>query len=256
MDALLLTKAIAALVLPPGGPLLLLAAGVALRPWRPRLGLVLVVASAAVLYALSASPLSGALVSSLEDLPPVRIDDPRLATMEAIVVLGGGRRSHAPEYGGETVSALTLERVRFGARLHRASGLPVAVTGGVVSGSGAPEAELMARALREDFSVPVRWVERESRNTEQNAAFTRRLLERDAVIRIVLVSHAIHLPRATRMFRDEGFHVLPAPTAWFGGPGTSSTLRDWIPSSDALNDSRMALHEHLGRLWYRLRRGE
>lgn len=253
MDLLLLTKLLASLILPPGGIVVLLVAGLALRPLRPRLGMALVVAGTAALYLLSTGPVARALVEGLERHPPLTA--PALADWqaEALVVLGGGRREHAPELGGETVSPATLERLRYAARLHRASGLPIAVTGGVVFGDGAAEAELMAAALREDFGVPVRWVEGQSRNTEQNALFTRRLLERHGVIRIVLVSHAVHLTRAARMFRDQGFEVLEAPTAFLAGPPERLRWRDWIPSRGALNASGIALHERLGRLWYLLR---
>ena len=160
------------------------------------------------------------------------------------------RRRHAPEYGGETVSSQTLERVRYGARLHRQLGLPIAVTGGVVAGLGVAEAQLMAATLREDFAVPVRWVETRSRNTRENAEFTRALLTQENVVRIILVSHASHLPRAERMFRDQGFDVVLAPTAFNTSPSTTWTLFDWIPSAKALLVSWYATHEHLGRVWY------
>jgi len=50
---------------------------------------------------------------------------------DAIVILGGGVRSQAPEYGGKpNLNAAELERLRHGARLHRATGRPILVTGG------------------------------------------------------------------------------------------------------------------------------
>ena len=52
----------------------------------------------------------------------------------AIVILGGGVRRHAAEYGGDTLGQLTLERVRYGARVARLTGLPVLVSGGSVFG--------------------------------------------------------------------------------------------------------------------------
>ena len=232
---------------------MLLGLGLAIRPWRPRLGMAFASMALIALYLLSTGSVAKLLVAPLERVGSVTREVLADFDAEAIVVLGGGRRSNAPEYGGETVSPATLERIRYGARLHRETGLPLAVTGGVVHGEGAPEAQLMRQTLEEDFSVDVRWVEAMSRNTEQNAALTRRLLERDGMTRVVLVTHAAHLSRAAPMFRAEGLAVLEAPTAFMAGPSEASSWRDWVPSLGALGASGFALHEHLGRLWFRLR---
>jgi uncharacterized SAM-binding protein YcdF (DUF218 family) len=253
VDGLLLAKATAALVLPPGGILVLLLAGIALRPRRPRLGTGLLVLAALTLYALSVAPVADTLVAGLESFPALAVDDPRLGDREAIVVLGGGR-ARAPELGGPTVSASALQRLRYAARLHRRTGLPLAVSGGIVFGDGPAEARLMAAALERDFAVTARWVEAASRNTEQNAALSRQVLAADGVRRIVLVSHAAHLPRAVLMFRDQGFDVLPAPTGFLGGFGSGYRLLDWLPSAKLFWHSAFALREQLGRLWYALRR--
>ncbi|MBK7593641.1 MAG: YdcF family protein, partial [Betaproteobacteria bacterium] len=66
---------------------------------------------------------------------------------QAIVIPGGGVRRNAPEYGGDTLGRLTLERVRYGARLAKQTGLPLLVTGGSVTGNTVPEAVLMKEAL-------------------------------------------------------------------------------------------------------------
>jgi uncharacterized SAM-binding protein YcdF (DUF218 family) len=254
VDGLLLIKATTALILPPGGILVLLVVGIALRSRRPRLGAALVVSAVLTLYALSAGPISAPLIERLERFPALADDDPRLADRQAIVVLGGGRRERAPELGGPTVSASTLERLRYAAWLHRRTGLPLAVSGGVALGDGPTLAELMAAALERDFAVSARWLEAGSRNTEQNAIFTRQVLSTDGVTRIALVSHAAHLPRAVPMFRNQGFDVLPAPTGFLSPLGDSYRLLDWLPSAQVFWRSAIALHEHLGRLWYRLRR--
>lgn len=253
MDVLIVTKIVAALLLPPGGIIVLLFTGLVLYRRQAKAAAAVIGVATIALYALSVGPVSSRLMAPLERTAVLSDTDSRLADRQAIVVLGGGRRRHAPEYGGETVGARTLERLRYAARLHRRLSLSLVVTGGVVSGPGLPEAELMARTLRDDFAVPVRWIEARSRNTQENAAYTRALLVADDVLRIVLVSHAVHLPRAERMFKEQGFDVLPAPTAFHTGTGEPSTVLDWIPSSDALSQSWYASHEHLGRLWYWLR---
>ena len=71
----------------------------------------------------------------------------------AIVVLGGGRRKGAiesPQYQNQDLSAASLERLRMGARLAKATKLPVLLTGGApdrTTERDLPEAEVMAQIL-------------------------------------------------------------------------------------------------------------
>jgi uncharacterized SAM-binding protein YcdF (DUF218 family) len=254
VDLLAITKTIAALLLPPGGIIVLLLLGMLLYRRHARLSAMLIIVASCALYLLSVSAISGLLMAPLERIAILGVNDSRALDRQAIVVLGGGRRSQALEYGGETVSARTLERIRYGARLHRRLGLPLLVTGGVVFGDGLPEAELMAEALREDFAVPVKWIEGRSRTTQENAKFTRMLLSKSNIDRVLLVSHAAHLPRAIPMFVDQGFDVVAAPTAFSTRVDGDMRVFDWIPSSAALAQSWFAMHEYLGRIWYWLRR--
>ena len=195
-------------------------------------------------------PLVGdTLLRTLETEPPITAAG--LARAQAIVVLGGGSYPSAPEYGGDTVSGATLERLRYAARLQRASGLPVLVTGGAPFG-GRPEGVAMAQSLTEDFGVPVRWVESASRDTAENAAMSAALLKAAGVSRIALVSHSWHLPRAIELFERQGLAVIAAPTVFKSNP--SPDVQSLLPSVGALDDSYVALHEWLGRLVQALHR--
>lgn len=241
MDLFLLKKLLAALVLPPTGPLLVAIAGaLALRRF-PRLGRVMLWTGLAVLLALSLGPVSGLLLRLASDGAPLRTEDAR--TAQAVVVLGGGVRRDAPEYGGDTLGRLTLERVRYGAKVARDTGLPVLVSGGTVFGNTATEASLMRAALEREFGVPVRWAEDRSRNTHENAQLSAALLKGDAVTRVVLVTHGFDMRRARAEFAAAGLEIVPAPTVLpsfaIEGP------LDFVPSMGALQGSYFALYELL-----------
>jgi uncharacterized SAM-binding protein YcdF (DUF218 family) len=164
-------------------------------------------------------------------------------TAQAIVVLGGGTRRNAPEYGGDTLGRLTLERVRYGALVAKATKLPVLVSGGRLSGAMQSEATLMSDALEHEYGVPVRWREPRSRNTHENAQRSAAVLKPDGVTRVVLVAHAIDMPRAAAEFAVAGIDVIPAAT---GLPSSRPIVAwDWLPSLYALQDSRDALYELL-----------
>jgi uncharacterized SAM-binding protein YcdF (DUF218 family) len=244
-----ITGALKALLLPPGGPLLLALLGyLLLYGNHARLGRLFVFFGLATLWTASL-PVVGDALLRLVETPPAAVDADGAG---AVVVLGGGRYAGAPEYGGDTLSEGALERVRYAARLHRATGLPVLATGGArYDAGGAPEAELMRETLAE-FGVHDVWVESASRTTAENARLSADLLQAHGVDRILLVTHAWHMPRALRVFRAAGLDARPAPTV-FATAHHHPRLLDWLPDTSALRDTRQALHELLGTVWYRLR---
>lgn len=246
-----LKKAVSIAVQPPVAPLLLIAAGLLLAPHRRRAGFALAWAGVAATLLLSMPTSVGWLLGGLEATPVV--DAAGLGRAQAIVVLGAGKRRNAPEYGGETVNRLALERLRYTARLARTTGLPVLVSGGAPTGN-VPEAALMQTALEEDFRVPVRWVENASLDTQQNAQFSAVLLGAAGVHRILLVTHAAHMPRAQAAFEDAGLQVIPAPTAWLGGTGAGDQVLGELPGPSSAYAGWYAVHEWLGLLVYRLTR--
>jgi len=244
-----LKKLVAILVLPPLSPLLLVGLGLLVATRRRRTGLALAWAGLILALVLATPASVGWLLRDLEATPPLDLAAARDA--QAIVILGAGKRRNAPEYGGETVNRLSLERLRYGARLARETGLPLLVTGGAPTGD-VPEAELMQAALEIDFGIPVRWVETASRDTRQNAQFSAVPLKAAGVQRILLVTHAAHMPRARAAFEAQGLEVIAAPTAWLGGLDTSDQVLSVLPGATSAYAGWYAAHEWVGRLAYRL----
>ncbi len=251
----LLVKAVSAFVLPPGINLMLVGlGGLLMVRWR-RLGAGLVILALGSLYALSMSVVSGPLMATLEIYPPLTAQDLERRDVGAIVVLAADRYSNAPEYdGSDTVSRYTLERLRYAARLHRQTSLPVLVSGGAPWAQDFSLALLMKEAMVDDFRVPVVWSEGNSRTTRENAELSSVILSKDGISRFYLVTHAWHMPRAMTAFRRLGLEPLAAPTRFTTrSSGRTGELLGWFPSAGALKQSSLALHEYLGRVWYRLR---
>jgi uncharacterized SAM-binding protein YcdF (DUF218 family) len=249
----LIAKTFAALLMPPAGLLVLSVAGL-LVMWRHRrLGLVLVIAGLAGLWVLSTPPVGRSLLTGLQVHPPLDLSRP-VDPGAAIVVLGGGHYLEAPEYGGEnSLTGSVLERLRYGVWLHRRTGLPLLITGGSVFGTAGPESVTIARCLEEDYGIQARWVEAGSRNTRENALNSARLLERDGIRHVYLVTHAWHMRRAVPAFERAGMEVTPAPTMFMTRDEAETTVYDLVPSISGLAMSYTALHEQLGYFWYRLR---
>ena len=225
--------------------------GLLLLRRRPRLGLVLAWAGVVTLFVLSLPPVSVALVMVAGG--SASLDLRQAASAQAIVVLGGGLHRDAVEYGGDTLNWLSLERVRYAATLARETRLPVLVTGGRVYG-GSAEGEVMREVLEREYAVPVRWVESESRNTYENAVLSAKVLRRDGISRVLVVSHGVDARRARREFSAAGLEVIPAPTDI---PSlTIDSPLQLLPSISALHDSYFALYELLGNAaaWLHLNR--
>lgn len=232
-----------AFVLPPAGPLIVGFLGLAISRRAPRTGRTFAwLGFGAIL--LLCMPIVASLLTKPFDRMPFADSD--AVGAQAIVILGGGTRRDAPEYGGDTLGRLTLERVRYGARLAKATQLPILVSGGKLLGAQTSEAALMHESLMLEYGVPVRWREGRSRNTRENARFSSALLKNDDVHRVLLVAHAIDMPRATAEFADAGITAIPAAT---GLPSRAPIFpSDFFPSVAALQDSRDALYELLANL--------
>lgn len=244
-----LKPVLAALVLPPAGPLLLALIGLLLAPRRRRLGLAL--AAAAIVVSLALSTDGMALVLARHLMPEVAAARPQeLQQAQAIVVLGGGVLPRAPEYGTAQPSPHTLARIRYGAWLAHRTGKPIAFAGGIGWGAAgtATEAEgtVARRVLQDEYGLTARWVDDQSRDTAENAARMAQLLRPANIRRIALVTDATHMPRAAAAFRRQGFEVLPAPTGLPEPQGRA--LLEWLPSSTGIEVCRELVREWLARL--------
>ena len=231
-------------MLPPYCFFWLAAAGLLLmRTRRRRLGAAVLAVSLASLYVLSAPLTVTALLGTLDRHPPLPPGSPPAAA-DAVLVLSGGSREGALEYGGDTVGPMTLDRLRYGAWLSKRTGRPIFLTGST--------AAVMARALP-DFGVSARWVEDQSENTHEHAVKSAGMLRAAGIERVYLVTHYWHMPRAVAVFDQIEVEVVPAPMGFSSGQEKDLT---WLlPSRSALSWSAVIAHEWIGRLWYRVRYG-
>lgn len=246
-------------LLPPGIILVIALLGFLIQIRWHLAGSLVVFASTAALLVLSL-PLTGyQLMQEIESrFAPLRLTAATDAGSRpgAIVILGGGRYAEAPEYGAsDSVSQATLERLRYGAHLHRLTGLPVLVSGGAPYAEKIPEAELMQAALVSDFRVEAKWVENKSANTHENAKYTKLMLAEAGVRRVYLVTHAAHMPRAVWSFENVGLSAVPAPLGFSTLNKEDRETLGYFPSAYGLRLSSNALRERLGLFWYQRKYG-
>jgi uncharacterized SAM-binding protein YcdF (DUF218 family) len=166
------------------------------------------------------------------------------------VILAGGVARGAVDWGGDTVSLFTLQRLRYGAWLARETRLPVLVTGAAPRDGRPGEAQMMRDILQNEYGVPVRWVDDRARTTAGNAREAAVLLRAAGLKRVALVTSAFHMPRSQRVFERAGLQVIPARTGYFGYAGGRFEWQHLVPNGDALRLSYLALREMAANLMY------
>ncbi|TIH07632.1 YdcF family protein [Pseudomonas leptonychotis] len=239
--------------LPPGLFLLLLLAAWWLRRRFPRLAAGCMVVGLGGMWLFSLPVVVEHSAQLLETEPALKETQwlDLNQQVDVIVVLGGGRELDDPGWGADQPSLMALERVRFAARLAKASGLPLLTSGGLHYGVPPSEAALMADVLARDYNLPVRWQEGVSRTTWENATHSAELLKQAGVTRVVLVTQAWHMPRSRWSFEQAGLQVVSAPMGFLGTPN-GRPAGGWLPESKAVWQNGLLLNEAIGLLAYRL----
>lgn len=244
-----LIRSIEAMITPPGLMFVMIITGLLIGNTFARLARGLIFGGLLLLLVVSLPVTSLLIYSWLESDPPLDQSQLEKSNAQAIVILGGGRYPGF-EFNKETVSKSALERLRYGAWLHKQTGLPILVTGGSVRGESTSEARLMAETLKGSLGVKPKWIEESSRNTWENALLSRKLLLKKGIDRILLVTHASHMWRSKAAFKAQGFELTPAPLGFKSR--APLTLLHFLPGAHAMSQVSTASHEIIGQLWYTL----
>jgi uncharacterized SAM-binding protein YcdF (DUF218 family) len=176
------------------------------------------------LVACGFTPLGSVLLRPLEDrFPPWT---PTADPPAGIIILGGTTKQEISAYRGHPVSDIGVDRLITAAMLaRRYPTARVIFSGGSPDIFGPGNAREVDSALQilNQLGIPASRVEIEdrSRNTVENAAFSKALALPQQGEHWLLVTSAFHMPRAVALFRKEGFAVDPAPTGWLTGGNVS-----------------------------------
>jgi uncharacterized SAM-binding protein YcdF (DUF218 family) len=226
--------------------------GLLLLPTRfARAGRAFAFASLIVLAILGLSPVGNALMIPLEDRFP-RWDAARGAP-DGIIVLGGAISPDVSAARDEVALNEAAERLTVAAELaRRYPAVRIVFSGGsgaLIYDEGA-EAPFALRLL-EDLGIPRARIllEDRSRNTVENAIFSKALIQPKPGERWLLLTSAHHLPRAIGVFRKMGFPVEPYPVDW-RTRGAADALRPFATLGDGLRRSDTAVREWVGLAVY------
>lgn len=185
---------------------------------------------------------------------------------DVIVVLGGA--TDAAQYPRSTVEVNSAgDRIIYAAWLYQKGVADhILLSGGSIpwlDPDPSSPAEEMA-SLLSMLGIPERalWLEEQSHNTYENAYYCRQILEDKGIQRIILVTSAMHMPRAVKLFEHQGFEVIPAATdftvtevgwQYLWHADWTTHLLNFFPSVGNLSLTTKVMKEYIGMLVYHLR---
>lgn len=232
--------------------LLLLVALVFLRRNKLRTAAGFLVLGLVVLWTASTPFVAGQLYRYIESsYPPVPLQD--IPVRGCMIVLGGALGAPLPPRVNVEMNE-AVDRIYQAAKLYKAGKAPVViVTGGNQPWSESLTAEAdLIRDLLMEWGVPkdAIFLEGSSRNTRENALYSKNILNAINCNEALLVTSAAHMPRALAAFRSVGVNVTPVSTDVRALNLTMPVAMDFVPSAEALAMTSEALREWIGQKVY------
>jgi uncharacterized SAM-binding protein YcdF (DUF218 family) len=242
------------LLYPPGLCVLLIMLAVLMFVLKLRLaGVLLIIAGLTWVLAWSLPITSLYLGGRLESQHPYKL--PRdLPRADVIVVFGGNTQANRTNWFEPFNRATAVDRIDLAEALYLAGRAPrILISGSALDGK-VSEAQMLARLLRQrgipDSAI---LLENNSRNTYENARFTDIIMRSQKLKSALLVTSALHMPRAAGSLQKRGIQV----TAASGAPQIVLPQKNppelWRPHIRSLEASRTIIKEYLGLFGYWVR---
>ena len=256
MDSVSLTKFLSALIYPVG-MMVCLFIGYLLARWRAYDGLAKCSINLFFILFLSFSNpwLAERLAERLERQNP-QISMSEILPKDAIIVLGGGLVIPTPP-AKQLQIGFGSDRFWYAAQLYNAGkAKKIFVSGGNIYHQPGLQGEAdYAKQLLQSWGVPKAAIvsEAQSRTTQQNKDYIQVLLKRHRIRSALLVTSAIHMPRALTIFSDVDIDITPASADVLVRKSRRPVWSNFIPSAHALTLSTRALHEYYGLAYYYVR---
>lgn len=251
-----LSKILPLFVIPIGIVLELLLLALFLLWKRKRKSAAIFLMTAIVFLWGSSLPIVGdTLLGSLESqYPAIPLND--VPSSECIVVLGGAVGPVlAPRLDVDLQEA--ADRVYKSASLYVAGKAPlVIVAAGNQPWSPFEQSEAAAiKRLLMDWGVPDSAIvlDETSRTTRENVVNTWEILRTRPCANPLLVTSAAHMPRSVASFEIVGIRVFAVPVDVRVVKAPKLRVFDFLPDTEALKNTTDAMHEWVGRYYYKLR---
>jgi uncharacterized SAM-binding protein YcdF (DUF218 family) len=177
-----------------------------------------------------------------------------LPRADVIVIFGGNTQANRANWFEPFNRGTAVDRIDLAEALYLAGRAPrILISGSALDGK-VSEAQMLARLLRQrgipDSAI---LLENNSRNTYENARFTDIIMRSQKLKSALLVTSALHMPRAAGSLQKRGIQV----TAASGAPQIVLPQKNppelWRPHIRSLEASRTIIKEYLGLFGYWVR---
>ena len=213
------------------------------------------IASIIIVFVFGNSAIIGYLNNCWETKP---ISDNKIVGIKTAIVLGGLsyydtnlKRIHFQRSSDRIFHALRLYKEH---KIER-----IFISGGAAFISKSYEKEsIFLKEYLVSIGVPdsVIDIESESRNTFENAVFTKQELKHRGLFnsqeRFLLITSGYHMPRAQACFKKQGFDVIPYSVDGSSGEANWQIDELIIPNYGALQNWNILIHEWIGYVMYKM----
>ncbi|WP_321368453.1 ElyC/SanA/YdcF family protein [uncultured Desulfuromusa sp.] len=211
------------------------------------LGIIVVLLATALLFVASYAPLSNQYIAPFETRIPSYQKDQ--TPVDYIAVLGHWHQSVADQPVTSELSSTAIVRLAEGIRIYRLNpGSQLIFTGFKGIGKDPVSYPEKLRELAIALGVPATdiLIFNGPRDTMEEAEV---IAENVPEASLVVVTTAVHMPRALDLFHRAGLDPIPAPTEHLSKP-----FKSWwtFPTGKTLEHSEYWAHERLGLLWVKL----
>jgi len=207
---------------------------------------------AILIWLLSIQPTANFLLYNLEHSHFI----PSNPTGDVIILLGCGQYPLAPDLTGMgTPSEEMLIRIFTAYRLYKVLNIPVMILGYEVYDYNNPDnISLIKRSLL-DIGIPANKIiiEGASRDTMENAKNSKIICNNLGYKNPILVTSAYHMKRAVLCFNKVGLPILPIPASFKTEENCLYTWQSYLPQSEYLNMSSLAIKEYIGLIFYQIK---
>ncbi len=239
----------------------ILALLLALGLWKKKKAtLILLVIAVVILWIGGNRWVAISLTRSLETQYPALNSIP---SAPAMVVLGGGTEPQESPRASVEINGAG-DRVLYAWRLYKdGAAAHIVLSGGDIAfqdtSISSPATEMESLLIELGVPADALWLDTSSVNTAQNAVNSKQILEHYGIHEFILITSAMHMPRAMMLFQGNGWDIIPAPTDYQVTVASWNTLwhGDFLqviinlfPSAGNLSMTTNALKEYIGMAVY------
>ena len=178
--------------------------------------------------------------------------------LPATIVLGGMFGQDSPEQFGQPYQIKDSgDRILHGLRIFKEGKSRYLILSGgrnPLADKLLPESEIMHQFVKDHSSLPDSLViqDPQATNTEENALYCRELMrERNLPLKAYIVTSALHMPRAAKVFREAGFEVYPQPTDFQRlSDNATTSIIGLMPNALAMKYNAQVMREMMGYVLY------